>query len=1659
MQASRRPHSSSDRRHRHAARPRLEALESRVVLSLFAVTGTGDNGGVDPAPFAGTGTIRQALVDANANTGLDTIIFAIASGAPTISPQAALPAINDAVVLDGTTQPGYVDTPIIELDGSLAGVGANGLTLQGSDCAIRGLVINRFDGSGILVTGPAANRNVIAGNYIGTDAAGTAARGNGGDGIRVEGIATGNTIGGTTEAARNIISGNGRWGVFLTGAGVTGNLVAGNYIGTDVSSNSALSNGIAGEFGGGILVLGAPNNMIGGVVPRAGNVISGNANQNVGIAADGIRLQGNLIGTNKAGTATVGTTQVGVGVSGKNDVIGGNDADDGTIDGCVRARNLISVYNGTELGLPAVDVTGTRIQGNYIGTTIDGCAFLGSGVVRLEGTLGLHFGGTEPGAGNVVSYYMFGYLVSHMVIQGNIIGRNAGGTAALGGGNLDIQPNVEGDVLIGGTTCAARNILSSLLVSGGPFPVPITIQGNYIGTDITGTVPLYAQSDVGILVTGVGTVIGGPEPGDSNVIRGSQYGVLLDSGATHGVLVQGNRIGIGADGVTPLGGDTAGGVAIDHGAHGNTIGGTALGAGNVISGNSGPGVHIASFVSGYSNGGVPTGNLVLGNLIGTDATGTRPVCNGGDGVRIGDGAVNNIIGGTVPGAGNLIAYNAHNGVTVVGTSVGNAIRGNTIYESGGLGIDLGDDGNTPNDSDDADVGPNNLQNVPLLTTFMAGGTTRVGGTLQSTRDTAFAIDVFANAASEPRGNEGRRYLGSFCVTTDAAGNASFDETFSAATAAGERITATATGPDGTSEFSVGLAVTNQPPTANAGGPYVIDEGGSLSLDGPGSYDPDGDPLVYNWDLNGDGIFGDATRDSPTINWAQLVALGINDGPRTVPNVGLRVDDGHGHVVDSPTTTLIINNVAPTAVLKTNDWVTYGNTATATLADPFDPSTADTDDGLHYAFSLDTDTTGLATYATSGTSNTSDFGAINAGTHTVYARIIDKDGASSCYTGTLRVSKADATVTVHGYSGAYDVASHGATGSFLGVAGDLSAAGSSLSLGSSFTNAPGGTANWTFSGGTNYNDQSGSVEIVIAKATPVIAWSNPADITYGTALGAAQLDATASVPGTFLSVAGTFHYTPDFGALLQAGLSQSLATSFVPTDTVDFDSASKTVSINVFLAQPTFSSLSGPTIPYGAVSTNLGGHLAAGTLAATGSVNVTLNGVTQAATINSSGDFSATFNTATLAVAGSPYTITYAYAGTPNFAVTSATASLIVLSAQEQVALVESQVNTLVTTGVLNGGNGNALTAKLDSATANLSAGKTAAGVNQLNAFINQVNAFQKSGTLSGAQAQALIAAANQAIASASGSGAHLMIQDSSGSSSTGDSQPVARAGELLTGTVGVALENGDGSTVPADEEARFQDALSNLNATFGFYGVNLVEVAPVDAIVRVDIGSTSAAGNAADGVLGCTVAGQITLVTGWNWYTGADPTQISASQYDFQTIVTHELGHAAGLGHSGDTSSVMYAYLAPGETRRGLTAQDLFVLDSDTGNAPEPLTAAAWRGRTASVPQVGVMGPARTVATIPAAAAPALVADAVGPDLLGIVSMPQASSPSRPRSSASSSPINSRVSPASPALRSSVRAATPDLGHRAVDSLLGDVSEETSLKAGAFRAGKIRPLS
>lgn len=288
----------------------MESLEQRAMLAVFTVTNTADSG---------AGSLRQAILDANAAAGADNIDFAIpGAGVHTISPLSALPNITDPVTIDGYTQPGSsVNTAAfgsalntvltIELDGFNAGAGVQGLRVQSDNTTIRGLAINRFSLSGIRLEG--AN-NVVAGNFIGTDVTGQLARGNGLDGVLID-DAPNNRVGGANAADANLISGNLRNGLFVLFENADANTIERNYIGTDRDGDTDL-----GNLGCGVEIVGGIDNTV------RFNLISANGDGGNPASGNGVRLDApqtmgttisnNLIGTDRTGTLPLGNTSDGV---------------------------------------------------------------------------------------------------------------------------------------------------------------------------------------------------------------------------------------------------------------------------------------------------------------------------------------------------------------------------------------------------------------------------------------------------------------------------------------------------------------------------------------------------------------------------------------------------------------------------------------------------------------------------------------------------------------------------------------------------------------------------------------------------------------------------------------------------------------------------------------------------------------------------------------------------------------------------------------------------------------------------------------------------------------------------------------------------------------------------------------------------------------------------------------------------------------------------------------------------------------------------------------------------------------------------------------------------------------------------------------------------
>ncbi|MCI0460030.1 MAG: hypothetical protein L0Z62_24015, partial [Gemmataceae bacterium] len=379
-------------------------------------------------------------------------------------------------------------------------------------------------------------------------------------------------------------------------------------------------------------------------------------------------------------------------------------------------------------------------------------------------------------------------------VQGNYIGTDVTGTMLLSNAT-GVFINGGSNNLIGGIVAGARNLISGNTNSGvrilSGWASGNQVQGNYIGPNAAGTAAIGNGTGVSVQDS-PNNIIGEKLGTGGNVIAASEGdGVnIFGSGAT-GNRVIGNYIGTNAAGTAALG--NAAGVLIN-GAPNNWIGGMPSGDRNIISGNRASGVVLM--------GDGATGNRVQNNLIGTQANGSSALGNSSHGVWLTSSARNNTIGGLADGAGNTIAFNGGDGVYVE-SGTGNAILSNSIFSNGGLGIDLGPNGVTLNDLGDLDVGANNLQNFPEG--FIVGSDiNRISGEVRNTPNTTFTLQFFTNSALDPSGyGEGQRLIQTLTVTTDATGLARYSFFYDSFD--GEWITATMTdAANNTSEFSAGV---------------------------------------------------------------------------------------------------------------------------------------------------------------------------------------------------------------------------------------------------------------------------------------------------------------------------------------------------------------------------------------------------------------------------------------------------------------------------------------------------------------------------------------------------------------------------------------------------------------------------------------------------------------------------------------------------------------------------------------------------------------------------------------------------------------------------------------------------------------------------------------
>jgi parallel beta-helix repeat protein len=621
----------------------------------------------------------------------------------------------------------------VDLTGAKASGNAAGLVIQdSSNNLVTADVISGNHGTGVTINGVGAVDNELVGDLIGTSATGSKAVGNSGQGVLVENGAASTTIVGST------ISGNQGDGISFVGATTTNNTVLANRIGTDISGKKALANAGSGVsvIGATATTLGGTggqantiaNNMLDGVDIEGGtgNSIVGNKitqNQVDGVHVDGgmnNSVLGNTISQNSQNGLSIlngSANQIGAAARGQGNTIQSNGGDGVLISGATATQNVVQGNTISQDGQYGVGVTAgasnnmlggslngqgntvtlnggdglyisgsaaqtavaNSVVGNFVGTNSAGARNLGN---KGEGIEIAGYTTTTLLQANVVSgnsgdgIKISGPETSTVTVQGNLVGTDPKGTAALGnGGNgIDILGGVA-TVTVGGPPAANANVISGNKKDGvhiaGPNTTFVTVAGNLIGTNRAGTSALGNQGN------GVSLSNGASECtiGSGNVISGNSLdGVDITGAGTSKNVVTGNLIGTDRTGAKALP-NQKDGVAIEQGAFANNVGGLLAGQGNTIAGNRGNGVSITAAAT----------NLVAGNQIGTPATkNLKGLVNGKNGVYI-NGGTANIIGAIFNG--NTIAGNGQDGVQIVGGGL-DVVFGNQIVRNYKYGVDI-----------------------------------------------------------------------------------------------------------------------------------------------------------------------------------------------------------------------------------------------------------------------------------------------------------------------------------------------------------------------------------------------------------------------------------------------------------------------------------------------------------------------------------------------------------------------------------------------------------------------------------------------------------------------------------------------------------------------------------------------------------------------------------------------------------------------------------------------------------------------------------------------------------------------------------------------------------------------------------------------------------
>ncbi len=816
---------------------RQGAAAPSVVMSapaqLIAVTSTADSGG-NCQQLGDTCTLRDAIQLANFSGGAAYIFFVIGGdGVQTIAPLSPLPTIVQTTTIDGTTQPGYNGSPLIEITGvNLAGTAADGLKLRTTDAAIQGLAINKFPsvsngdgsvtgGNGITIESttlsPNNGSNLIRADFLGTDGTGTLDKGNDATGLNIF-DSDNNQIGGTDPSDRNVMSGNGTRGKNGVGIALTAgnsNNFQGNIIGLNALGTGKLGNSKGLFFAG-------SNNTFGGDDAGAGNTVSGNGEPRPPsdpdpLGCDGFGLTvdllidldtgelltlnntfaGNRLGTNPAGTQGFGNCWAALSTLPLTQTFIGSITQDG--------RNVIS-DNGMD-AIHCQDFYSTpteggfcQISGNNIGTDITGAVALPNDARNARS-------GVQGIQGGAVWIHN-SFTISSVGAPG---GGDPFGVACTGFCNL-----ISGNVPLSGVALERTGYGT------------VGVFDNFIGTnqDAHYTIP---NDNIGVGANSLGDTyigLGDPDNKLGNVISGNGgYGISVAGGVGQAftfdtTYIEANFVGTDSTGsfALPNSGNNSCcfGGAISVVAPYTTqvvIGTTDFAARNIVSGNNDNGIRVRDF------GGHTT---IVNNLVGLNSS-LAALGNTGWGITLqGFGTQ---VGGSSIEEGNQIGYNgsgsSYGGVGVTDDGfgnfgIGNTIRNNSIHDNIGLGIDLGGDGVTVNDEcdQDSDFGANMLQNFPdlLAPVFNGDGTVTVEGVIRTVGHQHYTIDFYSSASADPSNHgEGETVIGSTEVTTDGNGFGSFTFNSTALVSSSAVISATATDDYGnTSEFSCNAGASCSP---------------------------------------------------------------------------------------------------------------------------------------------------------------------------------------------------------------------------------------------------------------------------------------------------------------------------------------------------------------------------------------------------------------------------------------------------------------------------------------------------------------------------------------------------------------------------------------------------------------------------------------------------------------------------------------------------------------------------------------------------------------------------------------------------------------------------------------------------------------------------------